>query len=744
MSLIDDLAAESSGADALRNYNRFDDPELRQRLNAPSSLRNYNRYTPEVGQRLGGAAAEAAPAAIADTARPSAQVIPFNRAASTAAIGAPAASSVPATIADAASSSLQAPAAPPSTGTSMIGRLAEKNMGMADVVQPRAIAADAPAAGAGGAAAEQAAARGGLRAIGSRLLGPAVAAAVEGSDVVKVARDPNSTAGDVAQQALESGAKVAGATVGGAALSPIPVVGPIAGAAAGYKVAQEGVSAAKDGINQLRAMFNLPPMDTRSPVDRIAQTGATAASGQVVPGANGSTVQVNGDGTAQLASRPTVAAGDGGGAGRGQVNPPAVVPATAPVATSAAGAGAAPTSTKAAVAAQAPVDPLEGAVQVIRPTANGVSMSWAIPSSTGMTEINDDTYGAVRQALDKNPGIGSRLHVTSNGPMIDGVLVPANLLLAAGDKPVNDFLAAAQQNRINQADPLAAAVRAKVAEQMGDAGIATGATDPSKAAGAAQLTGADFIKTLPPQRSALVKGVGEGALQVTQRLLTSNPGLLAQVLQAYPDFNQQNPNLRYQTSLAFAKGKQGDAVRAANQTISHMGSLYDAINELDNFNGVATPLNSIVNPVQKMLGDTRQGTFQQKANAVAAELRKVFAGSGGGSLAELEKWEQGLPVNASKDQQQAYLRSGVELLNGALGALQNQYESGMGTTAQRSSLLTPEAQETLAKITGEAKPDAKGGATISATSGPPVGTVVQGHRFKGGNPNDQKNWERVQ
>lgn len=405
MSLIDDLAAESGGADALRNYDRFG-AEAQQRLNPTSALRDYNRFTPEVGQRLGGAAAESAPAAIADTARPSAQVIPINRAASTPAIGT--APSVPATIADAARSSVPATSAAPTTGTSVIGRLAAKDMGMADVVQPRAIAAEAPAAaGAGGAAAEQAAARGSLRAIGSRLLGPAVAAAVEGSDVVKVARDPNSTAGDVAQQALESGAKVAGAAVGGAALSPIPVVGPVVGSAAGYKVTQEGIGAVKQGVNELRAMFNLPPMDTRSPVDRIAQQ-PTGAVGQ----AN---------------AAPTQPAGPDAGGGRGFVNPPAVVPA--PTQTASAGAASRPTATAASTASAGapPAKPAyvlgENAVEIVVPGQDG--------------------------------------KVALFGPNGQDTVVPKSVFDAG---QVDQYLAARNAATLKAADPLATTTAAKIEE----------------------------------------------------------------------------------------------------------------------------------------------------------------------------------------------------------------------------------------------------------------------------------------
>lgn len=322
----------------------------------------------------------------------------------------------------------------------------------------------------------------------------------------------------------------------------------------------------------------------------------------------------------------------------------------------------------------------------------------------------------------------------------------------AGQDAVKNFQAAQAQDMINRADPTAAAVKAKVAETMGDPNMASngtkpaGATDPNAAA---QLTGDDFLKTLPQGRATLIRMINDGNVQVTPQLLTKNPGLLAQTGQAFPDFDQKDYNSRYQTAVAFNKGKQADAVRAANQAIYHMGGLNEAIGSLNNFNGVASPLNYIVNPVEKAFGDTRQGVFEQKAQAVASELRKVFGGSGGGSLAELEEWRKSLPVNASQEQQKAYLKSGVDLLNGAVSALQNQYEKGMGKAAAGRSLLSPESQKTLDVINGKPSttqpPAAQSPAPQPATSTPTlsVGLVHNGYRFKGGDPNQQSSWEKA-
>lgn len=225
---------------------------------------------------------------------------------------------------------------------------------------------------------------------------------------------------------------------------------------------------------------------------------------------------------------------------------------------------------------------------------------------------------------------------------------------------------------------------------------------PTQATGGNQLSGDQYLATLPQKAQGLVKAYAEGKLPISPMMVRSPAGisLLGAITQYDPTFDATDYNKRNRTAIGFATGTQGNAVKAANQAISHMGQFNQAIDDLNNFNGVATPLNSIVNPIESALGDPRQGVFSQKAQAISSELRKVFSGSGGGGLAELQKWESSLPTNASQQQQRAYLRSGLDLLHGALDALNNQYQQGFGPKAKIDDLLSPESRQTLDKLGG--------------------------------------------
>jgi hypothetical protein len=164
-----------------------------------------------------------------------------------------------------------------------------------------------------------------------------------------------------------------------------------------------------------------------------------------------------------------------------------------------------------------------------------------------------------------------------------------------------------------------------------------------------------------------------------------------------PSFDATQYGMRFNTAKAFASGQQGNAIRSVNQTMSHVGHLLQNINELDNYGG---PLPGVVNSVSNYLGEhvagqSVQQNFEQTVGAVASELRKVFAASGGGSLTELKNWEENFPLNASPTQQRSYLKNGMDLLGGAISALQDQYRRGFGANADVTKLIAPQAKKVL-------------------------------------------------
>lgn len=224
------------------------------------------------------------------------------------------------------------------------------------------------------------------------------------------------------------------------------------------------------------------------------------------------------------------------------------------------------------------------------------------------------------------------------------------------------------------------------------------------------LTGEQFLNTLPPRVQPLIKKYANGELALTPQMTRTPAGasLLQAVTQYDPTFDATNYQKRQQTATAFSKGVQGNAIRAANQTLYHMGNLYQRAEDLNNFDILPGILNAPINYIEeKGFGDPRQRRYKQSAQAVASELRKVFAGQGGGSLQELKDWEKSFDPNAGEQQQKDYIQNGVDLLRGALQSLESQYQAGMGLNKNMGDLLTPEARNVYEKLQAGENPNVK-------------------------------------
>ena len=209
------------------------------------------------------------------------------------------------------------------------------------------------------------------------------------------------------------------------------------------------------------------------------------------------------------------------------------------------------------------------------------------------------------------------------------------------------------------------------------------------------LTGEEYLKTVSPTAATLIKKYASGELPVTAQMVRTPAGqqLLGAITQYDPSFDATNYQKRQQVASAFAKGPQSNAIRGANQALYHMGNLYQRTENLNNTGILPGIINPIVNYVEeKGFGTTKQGQYRQSAQAVASELRRVFAGSGGGNLQELNKWESSFDPNASEEQQKAYIQNGVDLLHGALESLNSQYQQGMGLNKNVTDLLNPQAR----------------------------------------------------
>ncbi len=219
---------------------------------------------------------------------------------------------------------------------------------------------------------------------------------------------------------------------------------------------------------------------------------------------------------------------------------------------------------------------------------------------------------------------------------------------------------------------------------------------------ASDLTGEDFLKTLPPGMASQVKAIVEGRQQPPGGFALKSPAIQA-MLQAAAQYEPGFDLTKWTARAAghkdfYGGGKSAEMVRAANQTIHHVGALIDSMDKLNNTQ--YPQYNAIGNYVNKeILGTGAVTEFLPNAHAVAEEMSKVFKGANL-SDAEIRQWEASLNPNMSPEQQRAAVGKLVQLLNGSLEALENKRRSSLGDALadQKGPLLDDKSKETMKKV----------------------------------------------
>jgi len=270
------------------------------------------------------------------------------------------------------------------------------------------------------------------------------------------------------------------------------------------------------------------------------------------------------------------------------------------------------------------------------------------------------------------------------------------------------------------------------------AGQAQTGTGGPVAAGS-DLHGDDYLKTLSPQFATRVKAIADGREDLpTGRVMQSGYGqqLMAALGQYEPGYEGTNYKARTATAKAFASGKEAQAIRSLNQGTQHMGVLHEAGTALDN---TQYPLlNTALNALATGAGSAKATNFIAAAHPVAEEVSKVFKGANL-SDSEVRQWEKSLNPNMSPEQMQGALVTISHLMDGALDALNNQYEKTMGKPL---NAMTPQTKATLEYIKNNPigkKPEAQSPAAPTA-QGSNAGPTPQSAPIQGARQAPDGNW----
>lgn len=264
----------------------------------------------------------------------------------------------------------------------------------------------------------------------------------------------------------------------------------------------------------------------------------------------------------------------------------------------------------------------------------------------------------------------------------------------AYQNPMDYYLEAANR------DPQAfhAAASPELFKQVSDYAMKKQESHSILGAADSNLTGDEYLATLPKDMQTTVKAIAEGRMAMpTGNGSRSKYGqALQQAVNNYdPTADAATIAGRFATRKGFTAGKEAQSVNALNTVMEHLGQLKDNADAMQNVG--FTPWNAVANFTGRVLGSDKQTNFESNALPVAQELTRAYRGAGGAE-ADIQGTLKTLNSNSSPEQFKGAFATLAELLKGKQDALADQYKRGMGTVVEDKDFYTPESISALAKM----------------------------------------------
>lgn len=230
-------------------------------------------------------------------------------------------------------------------------------------------------------------------------------------------------------------------------------------------------------------------------------------------------------------------------------------------------------------------------------------------------------------------------------------------------------------------------------------------------------TGDDFLKTLPPNVQATVKGVADGTIAMPQPNMRS-PVAMKQWEDFMAMVKQYDPSAdvnRKANSLKFDTGPQGNQIRSINVAVQHLDTLSQLTDALGN--GDVQSLNKIANTFQSQFGAPAPNNFNAAKQIVADEIVKSVVGAGGGQ-GDRDKAQADVDSANSPEQLKGVIATWKSFMGGQAKGLGKQYEDTTGRKDFNSKLLP----QTIDAIGGNVK-------TFKNPSDPGFSDLPAGSKF---------------
>lgn len=231
--------------------------------------------------------------------------------------------------------------------------------------------------------------------------------------------------------------------------------------------------------------------------------------------------------------------------------------------------------------------------------------------------------------------------------------------------------------------------------------------NPSDPAAWEPLKGDDFLHELgktDPTMAIRVKAISDGRepLPSTSRINPFNRMLTNAVAQYDPEgYDSINNKTRLKLREDMTSGASAQNIRNINQAVGHLQTMMNSMPGVEgtsNLGPLSVPFNAVVNKYDEMSGHPGITSYQTSQTGLAGELASLFKGRGSSSEQEVNKWFSQLSENHSDAQKYAAARTLTEMLKSRLDELHQQYQQGMGTSAQPFQTLNPLAADAYKRL----------------------------------------------
>lgn len=298
------------------------------------------------------------------------------------------------------------------------------------------------------------------------------------------------------------------------------------------------------------------------------------------------------------------------------------------------------------------------------------------------------------------------------------------------------------------------------ADQLQAAGAITTPEEYQQVLTTGKVQQSDADVHLSPADEQVAQGLASYAVLPSSLGRSKNrAALIARAMQINPDYSEAQSKQAYTYLNDLGKSgptSAGGLVQSMNTLLEHGAVLLNANAELSG-TGSQT-VNRIKNAVTSEFGGTEAPNYNQAVNFYSQELGKLVKG-GVANEGEVRDIIRDLDPSRTPEQRSQAILQAMEFVHGRIKAVEDRGNRVLGPMAPDASLLTKESQDILSRAyqeAGKVPPvmpppgdnksyiKAVRGATTepSAPSGTPQpGQIVDGFRFKGGDPSVQANWE---